>query len=217
MKPGGASKKLGACYNQRMSGAQNHQNHINFLYEMGSIRHIQRTWTRFAGAEFANLAEHHFHVFWIAMIIAAHEKNVDSGKIAKMVMVHDISESRTGDVDYLSRQYVIRNEELGIQDMLHDTKIEQEFTQLWHEYEKRESLEAKIVKDADTLNVDFELMEQATRGNNLRERWSHRSKVAESLYTQTAKQLYAQLMDSDPHAWHINGRNRINDGDWKKL
>jgi putative hydrolase of HD superfamily len=206
------------CYNRPMPKPSNHRTDINFLYEMGSIRYIQRMWSRFAGTEFANLAEHHFQVFWIAMVIAAQEKSVDTGKIAKMVMVHDIAESRTGDVDYLARQYVERSEKLGIQDMLAGTVLEKEFYALWEEYEERTSLESRIVKDADNLNVDFELMEQASRGNVLRDQWVHRAKVAESkLYTDTAKAIYRQLVESNPHEWHMKGRNRINEGDWKDI
>ena len=96
---------------------------INFLYEIGTIRYIDRMWKRFLNADFENLAEHHFRVAWIALVIAKHEKVDNTDKILKMALVHDIAESRTGDVDYLSRQYVERNEELGIKDILK--------TQLW--------------------------------------------------------------------------------------
>src|ERR1700741_3227166 len=92
---------------------------INFLYEMGNIRLIDRVWRRFHFTNAANLAEHHYRVFWIAMILAAHEKQtVDTGKVAKLALLHDIAESRAGDVDYISRQYVERNEEMAIHDML---------------------------------------------------------------------------------------------------
>lgn len=191
---------------------------IDFLFEMGNIRFIHRMWHRFLGVNFANLAEHHFRMFWIAMVIAAHEGSVDSGKIAKMVLVHDIAESRTGDVDYLSRQYVERNEKLGIKDMLEDTALEKEFHALWHEYELRSSIEAKIVKDADNLDVDFELAEQEAMGQSLPHHWhENRQFVAkERLYTNTAKKLFESLKQSDPHKWHTHGRNRRNSGDWNK-
>lgn len=190
---------------------------INFLFEMGSIRFIDRMWRRFLKDDFANLAEHHFRMFWIAMIIASHEKNVDTGKIAKMVLVHDIAESRAGDVDYLARQYVERNEELAIHDMLAGTAIEEEFLALWEEYETRTSIEAKIVKDADNLDVDFELAEQASKGSQLQTQWlDNRKFVAkEKLYTKTAKNLFEQLLTANPHEWHLNGRNRRNSGDWR--
>ena len=190
---------------------------INFLFEIGNIRHIPRMWQRFGGYDFANLAEHHFRMFWIAMVIAAHEKGVDTGKMAKMILAHDIAESRAGDVDYLARQYVDRKEDLAISDMLQNTAVETEFLELVREYEALGSLEAKVAKDADNLDVDLELVEQAEHGCRLRELWAdNRQFVAkEKLHTQTAKRLFEQLADANPHAWHINGRTRRNSGDWR--
>lgn len=190
----------------------------NFLFEMGNIRYIDRMWRRLYSKDFANLAEHHFRTLWIAMVIASHEQGADLGKVAKLALVHDIAESRTGDVDYLSRQYVERHEELAINDMLAGTILEEEFIQLWKEYEQRDSIESKIVKDADNLDVDFELAEQAVNGNPLEKLWKdNRNFVAkEKLYTATAKEMYEQLAKSDPHKWHLEGRNRRNSGDWQK-
>lgn len=193
---------------------------INFLYEMGNIRLIDRMWRRFHFQESANVAEHHFRVFWIAMIIAEHEAGtIDTGKIAKLCLLHDITESRVGEVDYISRQYVERKEELAITDMLHGTVIHDEYLALWHEYEQRESLESRIVKDADTLDVDFELAEQVARGNTLGQRWQQdRQKVADTkLYTQTARTMYEQLKSVSPLDWHTNSpRNRHKGGDWQQ-
>jgi len=185
---------------------------------MGNLRYIQRMWHRFLGDDFANLAEHHFRVFWVAMVIAAHEGDVDTGKIAKMVMVHDITESRTGDVDYISRQYVDRNEKLAIHDMLGNTSLGKEYLELWEEYEKRQSKESKIVKDADNLDVDLELTEQANKGSRVQNVWrDNRDFVAkEKLYTKTAKKFYDQIIKTDPHEWHLTGRNRRKSGDWRK-
>ncbi len=190
---------------------------IEFLYEMGTIRFIDRMWKRFLNSDFANLAEHHFRMFWIAMVIASREGNADTGKIAKMVLIHDIAESRTGDVDYLARQYVERNENLGIKDMLTATSIEKEFYAIWEEYEARETIEAKIAKDADNLDVDFELAEQAVRGGKLHDDWKeNREFVARNkLYTESAKLLFDELRLANPHDWHRKGRTRINDGDWR--
>ena len=201
-----------------MADSKASERDVEFLFEMGSIRFIDRMWRRFLNGDFANLADHHFRMFWIAMTIAGREENVDTAKLAKMVMVHDIAESRAGDVDYLARQYVERNEELAIKDMLDGTAIEKEFLELWAEYEARESIESKIVKDADNLDVDFELAEQASHGSPLRGNWQeNRAFVAQSkLYTQTAKDIFEQLKTANPHAWHMNGRNRRSHGDWQK-
>jgi putative hydrolase of HD superfamily len=191
---------------------------IEFLYEIGSLRFIPRQWKRFLNAGFANLAEHHFRVMWLALIIAKYEK-ADEGKVLRMALVHDIAESRTGDADYLARQYVERNEELALEDILAKTSLEKDdFLTLWKEYEDQKSLEANVVKDADTLDIDFELLEQEARGFKVRKAWQYQRNYVHKnrLKTKTAKQLWKQLQTSDPHAWHIKGRNRLNAGDWKK-
>lgn len=192
---------------------------IDFLYEMGTIRYIQRTWRQFLGADFANLAEHTYRVAWIAMVIAKAEGVDDTGKVLKMALVHDISESRAGDVHYLSRQYVDRHEEQAIEDMLMDTSVAEEFVALWKEYEKRECIEAKIVKDADNIDIDMELVEQRVNGCELwKSKYEMRKKVSETkFFTKTAKEIWDQLYDSNPHAWHHNApTNRFLGGDWSK-
>lgn len=189
---------------------------VQFLYEMGAIRYVNRTWRRFLSPNVANLAEHHFRVFWIAMIIAEKEGNIDMGKIARMVMVHDIAESRTGDVDYLSRQYAKRNEELGIIDILENTALKEEFVALWREYEERQTPEARVVKDADTLDVDLELKEQGVMGNKgvgASHFWRE-EKVKPKLYTETARKMFDEIQISNPHSWHMEARNRSTHGDW---
>ena len=190
-----------------------------FLYEIGAMRHIPRQWSRFLGIPFANLTEHHYRVIWIALAIAAQEGATNTDKIMKMALVHDIPESRTGDVDYLARQYVDRHEDKGIADMLKDTSLEAEFVTLWQEYEKRDCIEAKIVKDADNLDIDLELAEQAAMGVTLGERFKPMREhvAATKLFTATAKKMYKTIEATDPHDWHLKAdSNRINGGDWKK-
>jgi putative hydrolases of HD superfamily len=191
---------------------------LEFIYEVGMLRHIDRMWKRFLNADFANNTEHLFRVTWIALIIAKHEGVTNTEKIVKMAIAHDIAESRTGDVDYMSRQYVKRDEKMALDDMLAGTSIEAEFKELLHEYEVRESIESRIVKDADNLDVDFELAEQATRGHVFPGWEEMRKEVGvKRLFTKTAKKMVKQLYEVSPHAWHVNSpRNRINGGDWKK-
>ena len=189
-----------------------------FLFEIGMLRHLPRQWSRFGGINFANLADHHFRVTWLALIIAAHEGKVDTEKIMKMALVHDVAESRTNDVDYIARQYTELNQEAAISDTLSGTVLEGEFLALIKEYEKRESLESKIVKDADNLDVDLEIQEQDANGVKIKQWLKHREHVAENFFfTETAKKLFKQIYETSPHDWHVNSKsNRINGGDWKK-
>lgn len=191
---------------------------LEFLYEIGCLRFLQRNWKQFLNPDFANITEHIFRVTWIALTLAKHEGTTDTAKVMKMALVHDITESRSGDLQYLSRQYSTRNEEKAIEDMLADTALAPDFISVWKEYEKRESLEAKIVKDADNLDVEFELKEQEVSGHELRKLWLpvRRHVVQNHLYTRSAKAMWKAIQESKPHDWHVNAPNRFAAGDWKK-
>jgi 5'-deoxynucleotidase YfbR-like HD superfamily hydrolase len=103
--------------------------------------------------------------------------------------------------------------------MLADTSLKDEFYQLWQEYEERKSLESKIAKDADNLDVDLEMVEQAAQGGILDKLWFEKRKdnVRSILFTETAKKMFDEIYAANPHDWHnVRGRNRHNSGDWKK-
>jgi len=201
-----------------MQKTMNLQRDLEFLFEVGCIRHIQRTWKQFLNPDFENLSEHTLRVIWISLIIAQHEDVKDTGKLVKLALVHDLSESRSVDVHYVSRLYADRHEKEAIKATLDETSVESEFLALWEEVEKRDTPESKIVKDADNLDVDFELKEQAARGFQLSaDLQPMRKHVGETkLYTKTAKKLWKGLQTANPNSWHMNAKNRFTGGDWEK-
>lgn len=188
------------------------------MFELGCLRFIQRSWKQFLGPDFANLAEHHLRVAWLSMLLAKMEKRGDTGKIVKMAMVHDVAESRTGDVHYISRQYTKRNEHLAIKDIFKDTALDREMVNLWEEYEKRQSIESKIVKDADFLDVDFEIKERKAAGANFLNVWAdNRKTIYKLFYTDSARKLWKELNKANLTDWFKNARNRYTEGDLKKM
>ena len=192
---------------------------INFLFEIGTLRRVARTWNEFFWNDVANVADHTLRVVWIAMIIAKHEKVDNIGHILKLALVHDISEIRCVDVHYISRQYVVRHEDKAINDTFENTVIWNEFIKLWKEVEEKSTIEAKIVKDADNLDVDMEIVEKIYEGFKIWDMWKeNRLKVVNTkLFTKTAKEMQKEIYDSNPHNWHIqNKNNRFNLWDWKK-
>jgi putative hydrolases of HD superfamily len=188
---------------------------LELLYEIGALRFVQRAWGQFLITNCQNDIEHTYRVIWIALLLARYEGVTNTEKIIKMALVHDLSESRTGDVHYVSRLYTQRNEEKAIEDILKNTTIGEEMLELWKEYEKKESIEAKIVKDADNLDVDIELKELEAQGSVLNKVWT-REVIKDVFYTESAKKMWEEIKKSNPHDWHVNGPNRLNSGDWKK-
>ncbi len=116
-----------------MKHKRNYKRDIELLFEIGCLRYMPRSWKRFFNPDVANNAEHTLRVAWIALLLAKYESVNNEEKILKMALIHDLSESRTGDVDYLSRQYVERKEERAMKDIVQDTVFQKELWPLWHE------------------------------------------------------------------------------------
>ncbi len=183
---------------------------IDFLFEIGTLRNVPRAWQQILSAKVQNIAEHVFRTTMIAWILAVAEK-ADVEKVLKICLVHDIGESRAGDIAFMHRDYVTRNEELAEQHIFEDTILEKETHELLKEYEERKTLEARIVKDADNLDVDIELKEMAKIGDTsaIGMQRDHRPEVrAKKLYTKTAKIMWDEIQKTDPNAWHQKLTNK---------
>lgn len=188
---------------------------IEFLYELGSLRNIQRGWRQHFGMDVANDLEHTIRVVWIALLIARMEGVKDEEKIIKMALVHDMAETRVSDHSYVQKVYVQADENSAANDLFGGTSFENLNDQTLKEYEERECIEAKIVKDADNLDVDLEMRELEQKGSKLPSKWlANRSLVRnEKLYTESAKKIWDSLNEVDVDSWHMetNKWNRIPD------
>ncbi|MDQ5958164.1 MAG: hypothetical protein QG665_515 [Patescibacteria group bacterium] len=178
---------------------------LDFLYEVGSMRHLQRGWKQHAGLNVANVLEHTMRVMLLALMIARKEGVKDEEKIIKMALIHDLAETRCSDLSYVQKVYVKADEQKAATDLFNDTTLSDLEKVYLHEYEKRECIEAKIVKDADNLEFDIELKELEQMGSLLPEKWYSSRKFVrdEKLYTETARQIWDEIQNSNPDAWHL--------------
>jgi len=181
------------------------RNDINFLFEIGTLRRTARTWNQFYGNDVANVAEHTMRACWIAAILAKHEGVENVGHIFKLILVHDIGEIRSADTHYVSKQYVDRHEDKAIADTFKNVSIGEEFIALWHEAEGRETIESKIMKDADTLDPDLEIMEKMYEGHKISEirKEDRLTNINAKLFTETAKKMQREIYECNPHEWHL--------------
>ncbi len=185
---------------------------IDFLYEIGSLRNVPRGWRQHLGFDVASDLEHTVRLIWLALMISRMEKQGDENKIIKMALVHDVAETRISDLSYVQKVYVKADEEKAADDIFKGT-IVNDFRQILADFESRDSIEAKIVKDADSLDVDIELRELQDQGSKLPEKLaSQRQKVRdEKLYTESAKNLWDEIVKSDPSHWHRSMNKYITD------
>ncbi len=183
---------------------------IEFLFEVGTLGNLKRNWQQFLGMGGASVLEHTMRVVFIALIIARAEKCDAEEKIIKMALAHDLSETRTNDTNYVQAVYTTKDEARATRDLFFGTSLRDFDRTIVREYEARKTLAAKIVKDADNLDVDFELKEFAHRGSAFPRKGQRLRRIVRGrLYTKTAKRLWDELQKADPASWHLKANKWV--------
>lgn len=177
---------------------------LELLFEIGSLRHTQRGWRQHLATDVATDPEHTVRVIWLALLIARREGRGNEETIMKMALAHDIAETRVSDHSYVQKVYVQADEDRATQDMFTGTRLEG-FIPIIEAYERRDTIEAKIVKDADNLDIDLELKELEEKGHQLPLKWRELRRMIreEKLYTESAKQIWDEIQTADVSSWHI--------------
>lgn len=176
---------------------------IEFLFQLGSLRHIERAWRQYFGIDVANDLEHCVRVAFTALLISRMEgEKVDEGIILKMALVHDLAESLTGDLTPVQKRYLIVDEDRAVDDMFGDTLFA-DFIPLINRYKERVCKESQYVKDADNLDVDFEMQELEELGHHMVEHWKPgRRKMRDTKFnTKSAGKIWDALQGARPSAW----------------
>ena len=178
---------------------------LEFLYEIGTLKNMQRGWGQHINQKLASVAEHMYRVMWLALLISRMEKTGDEAKIIKIAMSHDLAETRTSDLSYVQKVYVKADEQKSVNDIFRGTTLEDFNSKILIEYEDRESIESKIVKDADNLDVDLEMREIEANGFKIPDEWKGFRKLVreEKLYTNSAKEIWDDIQNSNIHEWHV--------------
>ncbi len=182
----------------------NMKNIINFLFEVGSLKKIARSHRQsFLTDDLSdNIASHSHRVSVIGYFLAKSE-GVDIGKVLTMCIFHDVGESRSGDQNWVHKKYVKVFEDEILKDQLDDITKDNGLFKIMSEYTERESVESKIAKDADKLDQYLLVKEYIMRGNKEAENWI-KKKSPDDLYCQTAKDLFLQILETNPADWWKN-------------
>ena len=135
------------------------------LIELQRLKRLERTgWTLRGlpnGTE--SVASHSFGVAVTAMMLADEVKarglEVDSQRVLRMALVHDWAETRVGDLPktatgYFGAEARKTAETLAFADIVAGLgPIQAEYRSLYEDYEERDSLEARLVKAADVIDL----------------------------------------------------------------
>lgn len=185
------------------------KNIVNFFFEAGFLQNIQRTGLPYLGSGSQSVAEHSYRVSVIGFTMAA-MLGADSSKVLKMCLFHDLEEARTGDLNYLQQKYVKSDDKKALRDALKDLPIEQDILEIIDEYALQETVEARIAKDADVLELILFLKEQLDKGNEQAGNWI--SSALKRVKTEVGLQLAESILDTRYYEWWYGDGNGWENG-----
>ncbi|PIN91142.1 phosphohydrolase [Candidatus Pacearchaeota archaeon CG10_big_fil_rev_8_21_14_0_10_32_14] len=172
---------------------------INFLFEVGILSKTPRSGFHFLGSGSQSVAEHNNRVLFIGYTLASLEKDVDMLKVLKMCLFHDLTESRISDLNYVHQKYIQKDEKKAVEDLTKNLPFGKDMKELIEEYEKRETKESIIAKDADNIEWILSLKEQIDIGNIRAESWI--IPTIKRLKTTAAQIIAEEIMKTDSNDW----------------
>jgi putative hydrolases of HD superfamily len=178
---------------------------INFFFEMGMLKKTPRSGFQFLGSGRESVADHSFRVAMIGFALARMDGSVDPFKVVCLCLVHDLPEARTGDQNYVNKRYVTVDEAGAMADLADSLPFGDELKELLKEYRGSETAEARLVHDADVLDLILELKEQNDLGNSYAEKWIHFAR--QRLVTSIAKEIAEEILTTDSTDWWFKGHD----------
>jgi putative hydrolase of HD superfamily len=176
------------------------------LIELQRLKRLERTgWTLRGlpnGTE--SVASHSFGVCVTAMMLADEVKarglELNCERVLRMALLHDWAETRVGDLPrtaagYFGAEVRRQAETLAFADIVNGVgSAESEYRKLYHDYEQRDSLEARLVKAADVIDLLVQAYALERSGaTGLDEFWEVTDK-ADFLLPQVAQQVVKEVL-----------------------
>ena len=180
---------------------------LSTLIELQRLKRLDRTgWTLRGlpnGTE--SVAAHSFGVTVTAMLLADNcataGVSIDVEKLLRIALLHDWAETRVGDMPrtatlYFGSEARKQAETAAFSDIVNPVDANGSYANLYNDYERRESLEARLVKAADILDLLIQVLAlERTGARGLDEFWEVAEKPDFNLEG-AAEQIVHELLQS---------------------
>ena len=133
---------------------------LKLYYQFTHLKNIYRQgWlTSLLGMKYENkvesVADHSWSVTMLAMsIIEKYDLDFDIEKCMKLAMIHELGEIYAGDFipNQVTKEEKHKLEERAVDELLNSIEFDNDFKELWLEYENKKSPEADFIKQVDKL------------------------------------------------------------------
>ncbi len=175
---------------------------VQFFLRVGKLKLMPRSgWISQVGVDSPeSVADHTFRCALLGMCIGDMLK-LDTEKLIRMLLLHDVQESITGDLDHSSKQ------ELGIDNVLAVEKkaiiellshlpapLKADYLSVWKEFNNQESPEAVVAEDIDKLEMVLQCLEYERKGYDTEKLASFWINVEGQIKNPSLKKLFYGIM-----------------------
>ena len=131
------------------------EEYLKILHTAERLKDTMRHCTTSKGRT-ESVAEHSWRITLMAFLLKHEFKDIDTGRVMEMCVIHDLGECFTGDIPTFSKTDDDRKNE---DDLLHEwltslpSDISADMISLYEEMEKQETKEARLFKSLDKLEA----------------------------------------------------------------
>ena len=145
-----------------------------------------------------SVADHTFSMAVIGMIISDLE-NLDSEKVLKMILLHDLAESKIGDIvpNQMSLEEKQRLENSAFDEIINTLpeSITSAYVEIWKEYQESNSSESQIVHQIDKLEMALQAKIYQSQGHSKEKLEPFFESAKSSITHPKLKELFTQIVD----------------------
>ncbi len=133
---------------------------FNFLEEASDLEKLPRTGLLLRGVKNGeNVAAHVFETAILTMLIGDYlGEPVNMEKMLRMALIHELAEARITDIPYRTMKYLSyedksKMEKNAFKDICENMLNSEKYRDLFEEFETRSTIESKLVRAADKLQM----------------------------------------------------------------
>jgi putative hydrolase of HD superfamily len=171
----------------------------DLLFEACFLKNLPRSGYQYLGTGNESVAEHTYSATFIAFVMAQLEPKADAHRLISMCLVHDFPEARIGDLNYVQKRYLAKDEPKALQEALKDIPFGDRIEALTNEFEAGETLESQLAHDADQLALLIDLKSLKEIGYQTPDTWLPH--VEKRLKTKLGRRLGEAVLQAEHDGW----------------
>ena len=148
-----------------------------------------------------SVADHSYSMAIMSMVISDLE-DYNSEKILKMVLLHDLAESKIGDYtpDQISKEKKKELENKAFFEIVRDLpdRVRIQYLKIWEEYQENNSPESKIVHQIDRLEMVLQAKLYQKKGHPKEKLYSFFESAKIDIVHPKLKELFRKILEDTP-------------------